>query len=280
MDAVTTGFRTDIHHKVARTGCGRIEDPVGSGEADAHCVDQNIAVIGGVELALAAYGRHADAIPIPADPRYDTGQEVPSKRMVRAAEAQRVEDRNRSRPHCKDIAQNATHTCRGALIRFDKRGVIVALDLENDSVAVADVDDAGILARAANNLRSCSGQCLEPDLRRLVRAVLAPHHREYAELGDVGRAAEKLDRALEFLVGQPVLGREGGGDVTPVVHWSALTNPSKKARPSVPPSAGSVAFSGCGISPSTVRVSLKIPAIARAEPLKLSSSRSSPFGPQ
>src|SRR6266851_3756724 len=63
-------------------------------------------------------------------------------------------------------------------------------------------------------------------------------------------------------------------------HCNALTRPSKNALPSVPPNSGSVAFSGCGIRPRMVRLSLKMPAMARAEPLKLSRSVSAPDGPQ
>ena len=44
------------------------------------------------------------------------------------------------------------------------------------------------------------------------------------------------------------------------------------------PSSGSVEFSGCGISPNTVRASLNTPAMQRAEPLTLSASVSSPVG--
>ena len=65
-----------------------------------------------------------------------------------------------------------------------------------------------------------------------------------------------------------------------MIYCSALTSPSKKAWPSVRPSSGSLAFSGCGIRPRTVRVSLKMPAIARAEPLKFASSLLSPLDPQ
>ena len=63
-------------------------------------------------------------------------------------------------------------------------------------------------------------------------------------------------------------------------YCNAPTRPSNKPCPSVPPKSGSVAFSGCGISPSTVRLSLKMPAIARVEPLTLSLSASSPAGLQ
>src|SRR5206468_10767620 len=164
--------------------------------------------------------------------------------------------------------------------RLYERGVIVALDLEHHSVAVADVDDAGIFARTADYARPGGRQGLEPDLRRFVRAVLAPHRRENAELGHVRRMSEDRDGALELLLRQPEFASEGGGDVAPVIHCNALTMPSKNALPSVLPSNGSVAFSGCGISPRIVRLSLRMPAIARAEPLKFTASERSPSGPQ
>src|SRR5258707_10655271 len=57
-----------------------------------------------------------------------------------------------------------------------------------------------------------------------------------------------------------------------VAQASASTSPSKSALPSVQPCSSSLASSGWGIRPSTVLVSLKMPAMLRAEPLALSSS--------
>ena len=45
------------------------------------------------------------------------------------------------------------------------------------------------------------------------------------------------------------------------------SSPSNSRRPSVPPCAGSTTRSGCGIRPSTLPASLRIPAMSRAEPL-------------
>ena len=53
--------------------------------------------------------------------------------------------------HREHVAQNAADPGRRPLVGLDKRGVVVALDLEDDRVAVADVDNAGIFAGAANN---------------------------------------------------------------------------------------------------------------------------------
>src|SRR5436305_257895 len=49
--------------------------------------------------------------------------------------------------------------------------------------------------------------------------------------------------------------------------FTVSSSPSNSRRPSVPPCAGSTTRSGCGIRPSTLPLSLRIPAIRRAEPL-------------
>jgi hypothetical protein len=83
--------------------------------------------------------------------------------------------------------------------------------------------------------------------------------------------------------GEEKISRKCWGEISAksvMIYCKALTSPSKKAWPSVRPSSGSLAFSGCGIRPRMVRVSLKMPAIARAEPLKLAPSLLSPLAPQ
>ena len=93
--------------------------------------------------------------------------------------------------------------------------------------------------------------------------MLRPHHREDAELGERGLAAELVEQAAIFVHGKAVLGDERrrealGGARGPggAAHCSASTSALNIFAPSVPPSAGSARRSGCGISPSTLRVSL------------------------
>ena len=57
--------------------------------------------------------------------------------------------------------------------------------------------------------------------------------------------------------------------IAPTSDWKIL-------KPSVPPSSGSAARSGCGIMPSTLRPSLQIPAIFSREPLGFASRVISP----
>ena len=62
------------------------------------------------------------------------------------------------------------------------RRVVVGLDLEGDRQAVADRDDAGVLARPGDDALAGGRQGPQQRLRALVRAVLAPHDAEHREL--------------------------------------------------------------------------------------------------
>ena len=86
--------------------------------------------------------------------------------------------------------------------------------------AGADVDHAGILARARITQGACGRQLLQVDARALVGAMLGPHHREDAELGQVRLAPERVQDALIFLGAEAVLGDDLGRD--PVRHGSGL----------------------------------------------------------
>ena len=58
----------------------------------------------------------------------------------------------------------------------------------------------------------------------------------------------------------------------------AAASASNSGLPSVPPISGSTRSSGCGIRPSTRRLGERMPAIARALPLRLASGATSPAG--
>src|SRR5207302_11056865 len=108
--------------------------------------------------------------------------------------------------------------------------------------------------------------------RGFVRAVLAPHDREHAKLDEIRRAPEQHFDAGVFFVRKSVLADDLGRNVASSNHDSDSSRLSNSARPSVPPSSGSQTRSGCGISPSTLRLSFKMPAILRTDPLGLWSS--------
>ena len=139
--------------------------------------------------------------------------EMPGLRMVGRAEAQRVHGRDRPRAHGEDVAQNAADAGRRALIGLDVGGVVVALHLEDDAVAIADIDDAGVFARPLDDLRAGGRQGAQPFLRGFVRAVLVPHGRKDAEFGEGRLAADEVEDALIFVGLQPVRGDQFACDL-------------------------------------------------------------------
>src|SRR5207244_2561486 len=119
----------------------------------------------------------------------------------------------------------------GALVGLDERRVVMALDLEDDGVAIADIDDSGVLARAADHLRAGGRQLLEPDFRGFVGTVLAPHCGDDAELGQVRGAAEDGAGAGKFVGREAHFRREIRGDVgadhAGGLRWSDAVRPSR-----------------------------------------------------
>ena len=127
---------------------------------------------------------------------------------VGRAEAQPVEQRDRPGAHRDDVAQDPADPGRRALERLDRGGVVVALDLEGDGETLAEVDHAGVLARALEHALAGGRQALQQRRRVLVAAVLRPEQREDGQLEVVRPAAEQLVDALELTVGEAELAME------------------------------------------------------------------------
>src|SRR5580692_6561833 len=171
--------------------------------------------------------------------------------MLERSELERVHARYRSRAHRENIAQDSADPGRRALVRLDERRMVMAFDFENCRPAVADINRAGILARPLHHQLALRRQLSQMDARRLVRAMLRPHHRKNAELCVSRRAPEDL---FDFVV---LVGRKseraGLLDIgfrldrkrnrtlahrtLPSIDWKILS-------PSSPPSIGSTACSG------------------------------------
>src|SRR5580693_1644182 len=144
-------------------------------------------------------------------------------------------------------------------------------DLESDDVAGTDIDDAGIFAGPLHHQFAARGQLFQMDTRTLVGAVLAPHNAENAEFGKVGSTAQNLDDLLIFIGRELVLRHDIGGDGAGAHTAAAACSMDwKTTRPSEDPISGSVARSGWGIMPITLRSRFRTPAILRSEPLGLS----------
>src|SRR6202000_2080847 len=117
-------------------------------------VDEDVAVIAGVEAHLAAHRRHAERIAIAADAGDDAADQMSRLRMLPRAKGKRIEAGDRARAHREDVAQDAADAGGRALIGLDIARVVVALHLEDRRLAIADIDHAGILAGAADDLRA------------------------------------------------------------------------------------------------------------------------------
>ena len=182
-----------------------------SEHADAQRVDQRVADVGAVEHDLAADVRQAEAVAVAADAGHDAGQHAAGVVGGERAEPERVHDGDRPGAHREDVAHDAADAGGRALVGLDVAGVVVRLDLERDGVALADVDDAGVLADARERLAERRllrqvAELLQVHLARLVGAVLAPHHRVHRQLGGRGTAAEDLADAVVLVGLQPQLG--------------------------------------------------------------------------
>src|SRR5262249_8939407 len=149
--------------------------------------------------------RHPEGVAVAGDAGDHALDEMARLRVLGATEAQRVETRDRPRAHGEHIAQDAAYARRRALVGLDERRVVVRLHLEDHRLPVADVDDAGVFARTLNDARPRRRQAAQVDARGLVRAVLAPHDAEDAELGVGRRAPEDLVDATELVGRQAVL---------------------------------------------------------------------------
>ena len=147
-DAVAAGAGAEQDDLVAEAlGLGQ-PDVLVLHDADAQRVDQRVAGVAVVEEQLAADVGQAQAVAVAADAGDDAGQHAGGVGGVGAAEAQRVHDGDRAGAHGEDVADDAADPGGRALVRLDVARVVVRLDLEGDRVAVADVDDAGVLADA------------------------------------------------------------------------------------------------------------------------------------
>ena len=191
------GGRAVEDDEVARAGrCGP-RDAVGGQEPDAHRVHEHVVAVGVVEDRLAADRRHADRVPVGADPG-DGAVEA----RVAVGEAEPVEQRDRPRAHRDDVAQDPADAGRSALEGLDRRRVVVALDLEADCLAVAEIEDARVLTGALQDAFPRGGKPFQQEGRVLVAAVLRPEEREDRQLEVVRLAPEQLDDARQLPVGE------------------------------------------------------------------------------
>src|SRR5262249_19796188 len=144
-----------------------------------------------VEDELTTDRGHANRISVTSDAGYDSFGDPPAVRIVERPEPQRVHEGDGPGAHREDVAQDAARPGRGTLVWLDRRRMVVALDADGGGDAIADVDDAGILARTDEHTRPFARQARQVHARRFVRAVLRPHDGEHRQFQVGGRATEQ-----------------------------------------------------------------------------------------
>ncbi len=165
--------------------------------ADREGVHQRVGLVDGVEVGLAADVGQAEAVGVERDTGDDAVHDARGIGVVDVTEAQGIHHRNGPGAHRDDVADDAADTRRCALERLDEARVVVALDLEGDGPALADIHDTGVLAHADHQVLLHLRADLLPELPEvvlaaLVRAVLAPHHGVHRELAARGSTPEDL----------------------------------------------------------------------------------------
>src|SRR5439155_21398933 len=148
-DPVPAGRRPEQEDGVARGRGAGARDLFGGEQAHAHRVDEAVVLVALVEHRLAADRRHTDAVAVRTDPG-DGTVDLPAG----APEVEPVEQRDRPRTHRHHVAQEPAHARGCSLERLDRRRMIVALDLEGDCLALAEIDDAGVLTRPPKDSRA------------------------------------------------------------------------------------------------------------------------------
>jgi hypothetical protein len=158
VDPVPPRARADGEDRVADALRDRAHQLVLLHEADAHRVDERVALVRVVEHHLARHGGHAHAVAVVADALHHAGEEVAHARRVERSEAERVEHRDRARAHREHVAQDAAHAGGGALVGLDRRRVVVRLDLECHREPVADRDHPRVLPGPLQHVGALGGR--------------------------------------------------------------------------------------------------------------------------
>ena len=148
-------------------------------------------------------GGHAHRVAVAGDAGHHALDQPLLPGLGRVAEEEGVHDGDRAGAHGEDVPQDAAHPGGRPLVGLDGRGMVVGLDPDGHGDPVAGVDDPGVLPGPDQHVGSLGGQPPQVDPRRLVGAVLAPHHGEQGQFEVVGRPAEDAFHLVALGVGQP-----------------------------------------------------------------------------
>ena len=159
-------------------------------------VHQRVVLINRVKPGFSADVRQTQTVAVKADSADNTRCNAGGVGVAKRPEAQRVHHGNRPGTHRDDVANDSANAGGCALERLNEAGVIVAFNFERHGPAFADIDNASVLAHAhhevfAHGVVNLLTKLAKVDLRGLIRAVFAPHHRIHGELTGGWSAAKQ-----------------------------------------------------------------------------------------
>ena len=196
-DAIATGGGTEQHGEIAHAGGLAEHETLGGQQTETQHIHQRIAHIGGVEHGLATHVGHTHRVAVTGHATHDALGDPTAARVIERTETQRIHQRDRSGAHGEDVAQDAANARGRPLIGLNGRRMVVALDTNGGGDAVAHIDHTGVLAGTDQHPRGFGGQTLQMHPRRLIGAVLGPHHGVHGQFEVVGVAAQQLgDRGV------------------------------------------------------------------------------------
>ena len=105
----------------------------------------------------------------------------------------------------------------------------MTLHLEDRHLVVADIDDTGIFARPADDLRAVGGQHAKPFLGTLVGTMFVPHGGKDAEFRQCRLAPDQFQDSLIFVGFEAVIGHKFGCNRNVVLQHAGI---SKKVHAS------------------------------------------------
>ncbi|CAI8411856.1 MAG: Uncharacterised protein [Cyanobium sp. ARS6] len=132
--------------------------------------------------------------------------------ILQRAEAQSIQQSDRTSTHGEDVAEDSTDTCGCSLKGFHRRGMVVALNLEGKAMASSKIHHTGVFSGTHQDARPLSRKATEQRSGIAITTVLGPHHSEHAEFSPVGVTAQPPLNLDVILLGEPFLA-EGGLDI-------------------------------------------------------------------
>ena len=183
--AIAAGGAAHVHHGIANATGARTHDVLGFHQPQGHGIHQGVAAVAGIKGHLAAHGWHADAVAVMGDAGHHPFHQAHVAALLQGTKTQGIEQGDRPGPHGENVPQDAAHPGGRPLERLHRRGVVMAFDLEGQPLALAQVHNAGVLARSHQDAGAGGGELAQQGPGVAIAAMLRPHHPEHAELGPV-----------------------------------------------------------------------------------------------